>query len=175
MLHMPVKVRRVVEWEYCQNIVKYSIICTRHFLNWGIKISHMLHYKKFAVIAGLFALMVTGMAATSAEDPKPKRNLKVLPKDISHDDLDKVMNGWKAALGVKCNFCHAPSKDSSNHHLDFASDAKPEKEIARHMFRMTGKINKKYFDYNKDDKSAAMPAISCMTCHRASPHPGEVK
>jgi predicted aldo/keto reductase-like oxidoreductase len=136
----------------------------------------MLHYKKFAVVAALFALLVVGMSAIRPQDDKPKkRNLKVLPKDISHEDLDKVMDSWKAALGVKCNFCHAPSADSTSHHLDFASDAKMEKSVARHMFAMTAKINKKYFSFNKDDKGAAIPAISCVTCHRGSPHPDEVK
>ena len=137
----------------------------------------MLHYKKIAVVAALFALMATGMSAIRPQDDdKPKkRNLKVLPKDISHDELDKVMDGWKAALGVKCGFCHAPSADSSNHHLDFASDAKPEKNIARHMYTMAAKINKKYFSFNKDDKGVTIAAVSCMTCHRGSPHPDEVK
>jgi hypothetical protein len=131
----------------------------------------MLHYKKFAVASMLIAFMIIGMAATRPQDDKPKRNLKVLPKDISHDDLDKIMDSWKVALGVKCGFCHAPSKDSTSRHLDFASDAKPEKDIARHMFRMTAKINKKYFNFDKDDKGAVIPAVSCLTCHRGEPHP----
>lgn len=137
----------------------------------------MLPYKKIAVVTALSALMLVGMAATRPQDDddKPKRNLKVLPKDISHEDLDHVMDSWKAALGVKCGFCHAPSKDSASHKLDFASDAKPEKEIARHMFRMTAKINKKYFSMNKDEKGAMIPTISCMTCHRGNAHPDEVK
>jgi len=135
----------------------------------------MVHYRKFAVVFSLLALMVIGMAAIRPQDDKPKRNLKVLPKDISHDDLEKVMDTWKAALGVKCNFCHSPSKDSTSRKLDFASDAKPEKDIARHMFRMTAKINKKYFSFEKDDKGATIPAISCVTCHRGNPHPDEVK
>jgi hypothetical protein len=137
----------------------------------------MLHYKKFAVVAALFALLVGGMSAIRPQDDdKPKkRNLKVLPKDISHEDLDKVMDSWKTALGVKCGFCHAPNADSTIHHLDFASDAKPEKNIARHMFAMTAKINKKYFSFNKDDKGVVIPAISCVTCHRGNPHPDEVK
>jgi len=135
----------------------------------------MLHYKKLAVGSILIALMVIGMAAVRPQDDKPKRNLKVLPKNISHDDLEKVMDSWKAALGVKCGFCHAPSKDSTSRKLDFASDDKPEKTTARHMFRMTGKINKKYFNFDKDDKGAAIPAISCITCHRGSPHPDEIK
>jgi cytochrome c553 len=136
----------------------------------------MVHPKKFTVVFSLLALMVIAMAATRPQDePKPKHNFKVLPKDISHDDLDKVMDEWKAALGVKCGFCHAPSADSASHKLDFASDAKPEKEIARHMYKMTAKINKKYFSFNKDDKGNTIPAVACMTCHRGNPHPGETK
>jgi hypothetical protein len=99
----------------------------------------------------------------------------VLPKDISHDDLDKIMDSFKDALGVKCNFCHAPSADSSNHHLDFASDAKPEKTAARHMYKMVGKINKKFFSMNKDANGAIVPTVTCMTCHHGSPHPDQPK
>jgi hypothetical protein len=161
----------------------------------------MLHYKKIAVALTLAAFMAFGMAATrpsarpdqplSSErtglltDPapsgqdnalpvadKPKyKNLKVLPKNISHDDLGKTMGDWKNALGVKCGFCHAPQADSTAHGLDFASDAKPEKNIARHMYRMTAKINKKYFSFDKDDKGNTIPAIACMTCHRGNAHP----
>ena len=134
----------------------------------------MLHYKKVSVALILICFMMIGMAATRPSEDKPKRNLKVLPKDISDDDLDKVMDGWKAALGVHCNFCHARSKDSTSKHLDFASDEKPEKNMARSMFRMTAKINKKYFSFDKDDKGAVIPAISCITCHRGNPHPDEV-
>jgi hypothetical protein len=140
------------------------------------KISAMLHRKKFAVVAALVALMVIGMAATRPQDDKPpKMNLKVLPKNISHDDLEKTMHGWSDALGVHCNFCHAPSADSTSHHLDFASDAKPEKNIARHMFKMTERINKKYFSFNKDDQGKAIQTVFCVTCHHGSPHPGEAK
>jgi hypothetical protein len=133
-----------------------------------------MQHKKFIIVAALFALMVVGMAATKPPDDGPK-NLKVLPKNISDEDLHKVMDGWKTALGVKCNFCHAPSTDSTNHHLDFASDAKPEKNIARHMYKMAGKINKKFFKEVKDDKGASIQVVTCMTCHHGSPHPNEVK
>jgi hypothetical protein len=43
------------------------------------------------------------------------------------------------------------------------------------MFRMTAKINKKYFSMNKDEKGTIIPSISCMTCHRGNPHPDEGK
>ncbi len=133
-----------------------------------------MYNRKFVVVAALFGLTIVGMAAARPPEDGPK-NLKVLPKNISHDDLEKTMDSWKAALGVKCSFCHAPSADSTSHHLDFASDAKPEKNIARHMYKMTGRINKKYFSFAKDDKGATIPVISCITCHRGSPHPDEVK
>jgi len=136
----------------------------------------MLNSKKFVVIAILSALTVIGMSAMRpADDKPPKRNLKVLPKDISHDDLDKTMDSWKAALGVKCNFCHAPSADTSNHHLDFSSDAKPEKNTARHMYKMAMRINKKFFPAEKDDKGAMVQTVTCITCHHGSPHPDEAK
>jgi len=134
----------------------------------------MLHSKKFLVIAVLSALTLIGISAMRpADDKPPKRNLKVLPKDISHDDLDKTMDEFKNALGVKCNFCHAPSADSTNHHLDFASDAKPEKNIARHMYKMAARINKKFFGMNKDANGVLVPTVTCMTCHHGSPHPNE--
>lgn len=127
--------------------------------------------KALAVImVSLFVWM--GIAATKPPAENKFQNLKVLPKDISPEDLDKVMDNFKAALGVKCSFCHAPSTDTSVHHPDFASDAKPEKEIARKMMKMTAKINKKYFSYNKNETGDVQPIVECMTCHHGKEHPG---
>lgn len=119
---------------------------------------------------GLF--VVIGIAAT--DPPKNPRytNLKILPKDISDEQLGKIMGQFKDALGVKCSFCHAPSKDSAVHHPDFASDEKPEKNIARKMMKMTTKINKKFFSYNKNEQGQAIPTVECMTCHHGKEHPG---
>jgi hypothetical protein len=123
------------------------------------------------IMVGLF--MFIGIAATKPPEEHKFKNLKILPKDISMQNLDKVMDGFKAALGVKCSFCHAPSKDSTSHMPDFASDAKPEKNIARKMMKMTMKINKKYFNYNKDDQGQFIPTVECMTCHHGKEHPGK--
>ena len=121
----------------------------------------------------LTVLMFLGIAATTPQEPPkpPKRNLKILPKDISHDDLDKVMDGFKDALGVKCSFCHAPSKDPNQKWPDFASDDKPEKGIARKMMQMVTKINKKYFSFNKNEQGETVPAVTCGTCHHGNAHP----
>jgi hypothetical protein len=135
----------------------------------------MLFGKKtlVAIIVGLF--MVAGIAATTPPEAPKYKNLKILPKNISKEDLDKVMDHFKTALGVKCSFCHAPSKDTAQKWPDFASDEKPEKLIARKMMKMTSKINKKFFSDNKNEQGVAVPAVECMTCHHGSPHPGEHK
>ena len=84
-----------------------------------------------------------------------------------------MVDEFNDGLGVGCGFCHAEKKGS--HALDYASDAKPEKNIARHMFTMVGKINKKYFSMNKDANGEMIPTVSCVTCHHGSPHPEEAK
>ncbi len=138
-----------------------------------------IHFKKLSVAAAFIIFITAGIAATNPPEEHAK-NLKVLPKDISHEDLDKIMDEYKAALGVHCDFCHAHSKDSTSHHLDFASDEKPEKDIARNMMRMTAKINKKYFHFDKSDKDKGDKslAVTCITCHHGNPQPenaGEMK
>ncbi len=130
----------------------------------------MLLNKKLTVVLFLAIAVVLGIAASKPPQDQPKRNLRVLPKNISHDELDAVMDHFKEALGVKCNFCHAPRKDD-NTKLDFASDEKPEKESARNMMRMSSKINKKFFKYKPSDDKTALPPITCKTCHNGKPHP----
>src|ERR1700689_3631478 len=102
----------------------------------------LMHHRKIFAAIILISFIVFGIAATTPPDEPKHKNLKILPKNISKEDLDKIMDGFKEALGVKCNFCHAPEADATSHHLDFASDAKPEKNIARGMMKMTAKINK---------------------------------
>lgn len=94
-------------------------------------------------------------------------NLKVLPQDISEEELKGLMRGYNAALGVKCNHCHAPNAEGK---MDFASDAKKEKEYARHMITMTNEINKKHFDYDPTDKQK----VTCFTCHQGNVKPVEI-
>jgi Photosynthetic reaction centre cytochrome C subunit len=152
--------------------VYFRYVLFHVFLLACIKISAMVFSRKTLAVLMVAIFVWIGIAATKPPEEHKFKNLKVLPKDISMDDLDKVMDSFKAALGVKCGFCHAPSADSSNHHLDFASDAKPEKEIARKMMKMTEKINHKFFKYNKDDQGKSINTVECMTCHHGKEHPG---
>lgn len=119
---------------------------------------------------GLIIALVLGISAFTSqptqENSKPK-NLIVLPKNISDEELTKVMRGFNAALGVKCGYCHSP-KSNGEKGMDFASDSNPKKNIAREMIKMTKKINKKYF---KHEQEGVVKNISCETCHNGQAQP----
>jgi len=134
----------------------------------------MIKKRTFAILGTITALIIATSATMPQEDKdQPQyKNLKVLPKKISHEDMEKVMHHYNKALGVKCNFCHAKASDGSNK-LDFASDEKPEKASAREMMKMTNKINLKYFGGKKEVFNQAVMEVSCNTCHNGKAHPEE--
>jgi hypothetical protein len=110
-----------------------------------------------------------GQAPARRPMPRPT-NLQVLPKDISSPDLMATMRGYTKALGVECEFCHA--QDPQTHRLNFASDAKPDKAIARTMISMTKEINEKYLSkVNDPDAAPADKTVTCGTCHRGNTMP----
>lgn len=126
--------------------------------------------RKFSLIL-LLTIPVSIVAATTTTKAPAEQyvNLKVLPKDISSKDLQKIMvDDFEDGLGVACNFCHAADKTGV---LDFASDAKPEKEIARSMMRMTIGINKKYFKVKHPMIGTNALTITCNTCHNGVAFP----
>jgi hypothetical protein len=56
--------------------------------------------------------------------------------------------------------------------MDFASDAKPEKNTARTMMLMTHEINEKYMSQIHDpDAAPDQKTVSCSTCHRGHSMP----
>ena len=127
--------------------------------------------KKYIVVAVLGVAVTVAVAATTRPESE-FRNLKVLPKNISSKTLSKIMvDDFEDGLGVSCGFCHVEQKDS--HRLDYASDEKPEKQIARMMMQMTIGINKKYFKLSHYQMGDSVLAISCGTCHNGQPRPGE--
>ena len=90
---------------------------------------------RFVAVAAAFAL--AACAAMQQQQAQPVRsdqgefkNLKVLPQNITHDELIATMRGFARSLGVKCDHCHVPIPGQQNK-FEFASDAKQEKQIAR--------------------------------------------
>lgn len=101
--------------------------------------------------------------------PKPT-NLQVLPKDIQPEQLVRIMRSVAGALGVECNFCHVPGPKPRE--MNFASDDKPEKGIARIMFRMTQAMNQQYMSEIHDpDATPEDKHVNCGTCHRGHKMP----
>lgn len=120
--------------------------------------------------AAVFAATATAQAPSPGGQgmhnmPAPT-NLKVLPKNITNEQLHKVMEGWAGSLGVHCNTCHAAAAGdvgpNGRPRLNFAADSKPQKATARLMYKMTKGINK---DYVSKIEGAEKP-VTCGTCHR---------
>jgi len=126
---------------------------------------------KFKIMSALIFAGIISAALIKPGSTNDYTNLQVLPKDITPKDLQRIMvDEFQDGLGVGCNFCHAQEKGSL--HLDYASDAKPEKEIARAMMRMTMDINKRYFADEQPAIGDSLMTISCSNCHHGTAHPG---
>lgn len=119
------------------------------------------------IITVVFGVACAAMRQQKAQiraDQGEFHNLKVFPQNITHDELIAAMRGFSSALGTKCGHCHAAAVVAAGEkeHLDFPSDAKPEKNTARVMLRMVHTINTDYL--SKLGKDA--DHVACITCHR---------
>ena len=133
----------------------------------------MKSYKKLKVIAAMAIFVFIGIAAVKQPVNADFKNLQVLPKNISKDSLDKIMDGLTESLGVNCKYCHVRDKTADT--LIFDADDKSEKEIARNMMRMTMDINKKYFQFNETVTADQVQAVTCYTCHKGTQIPEKKK
>ena len=127
---------------------------------------------KNKILVTIFFLAFVSLGVAAVKAPQ-ERNLKVLPKDISDEKLDSIMESYNKALGVKCEFCHVKSKVYPGTDIDYRSDAEPMKENARDMMRMTIEINTNHFYFNKSIQPEYLNTITCKTCHRGEAFPPE--
>ena len=126
--------------------------------------------KKASVILLGFISFITFCAAFTTPDPPRFKNLKILPKNISKEALDSVMEHFSKSLGVKCGFCHVHNEEKKT--WDMASDAIADKLIARKMMLMANGINAKYFPPEKGVKDKqVIQTITCYTCHKGEAIP----
>lgn len=105
-------------------------------------------------------------------------NLQVLPKDMTGAQVREVMHHWSGDLGVECDTCHAAYADgrsgpNGRPMLDFASDAKDQKKMARIMYTMMELDKKDYVAKVAAIDTMATPAapLTCGTCHRGNLDP----
>jgi hypothetical protein len=106
------------------------------------------------------------------------KNLQVLPKDITHDQLIATMRGFTQALGVRCNECHVVTATEPRMQFDYAADAKPDKLAARVMIQTAMELNKRWIPKVKtalgevqQPGQASEMDVTCWTCHRGKKQP----
>lgn len=120
-----------------------------------------MNKQKFFIAFGLLVLVFTLSSFNISKDDKPKyKNLQVLPKDITKEQINDIMDAYCASLNVSCNYCHVKG--------NMAADDVHEKIIARKMITMTNEINEKYF--GKDSGT-----VGCMTCHNGKANPSSAE
>jgi len=124
------------------------------------------------------AVLVAGTVSVIAQQPAPAaspdqdwkpteiKNLTVLPKETSPDDVMKIMREWNAALNVDCVFCHTGQIGKPLSTFDFASDTKKRKEVSRVMLKASIAMNETFKTVSSDEP----PAVQCSTCHKRSRH-----
>jgi tetratricopeptide (TPR) repeat protein len=104
----------------------------------------------------------------AAQFPEKFTNLKVLPKDISRQELQSTMRGFAFALNVRCEHCHVEKAGGKKFEMDFAADDKEAKKTARVMLEMVAAINRDYI--SKVTKTPPIQ-VQCVTCHHGLTQP----
>lgn len=136
------------------------------------------------LILGCTTMNTPAAAPAQAQTESLFKNLQVFPRDISRDELIGSMRVFTRSLGVRCNHCHVVTATEPKEVLDFASDAKEEKKIARVMLSMTTEIDSTWMARVEaaEGQSAAPKAmapqdavmsgrVGCWTCHRGKTEP----
>ena len=125
--------------------------------------------KTYLITLGLAGMVALSLAFTKEEEPLYK-NLKVLPKKITKEQMDSVMHHFTASLNVKCNFCHVRNEETKT--WNFAADDNKHILFARELMKMTDKINDKYFNVTGGKKNMnAQLMVTCYTCHNGNTDP----
>jgi hypothetical protein len=118
------------------------------------------HMNRLTWLLGTAVLALgLGVAVAKAQPAGPK-NLQVLPKSTTKDQVKTIMKAQAKALGVECDFCHEVP--------DMAADTNEHKKIARQMMKMTEEINAKWI---KGWPGAEKHPVSCNTCHQGKAEP----
>lgn len=102
--------------------------------------------------------------------PETSENLRVLSPTTTAAELQATMLSFTRGLGVRCSHCHVGEEGQDLRFYDFASDERPNKNIARDMMRMVRAINNDHLaiiDALPQDRVQ----VTCTTCHRGVERP----
>lgn len=126
-------------------------------------------------ISAVILLVLPAVASAQGKFPPDSLiNVKVFAKDTPVRDLLATMRGWTGALGVRCTHCHVGEEGRPLNTLDFASDEKRPKAVARVMLQMVNAINGDHLSKLPEGGPAAL-GVSCETCHRGVARPERIE
>lgn len=123
-------------------------------------------FQPVKAVLALFIVVSTVASADMFDDPK---NLKVLPENISTDELRQTMRGFAMGTGNRCSACHVGEVEADLSTYDFSLDEKENKAKAREMIKLVAEINAslaKAFPESSD-----LVQVTCATCHRGQSKP----
>ena len=129
----------------------------------------MALFRCVIVLVALTCLVVVG-SPVLAQIPDTFTNLEVLPRDIKKPELVSVMRTFSFALGVRCTHCHVGENAADLSTVDFASDAKDTKKIAREMMKMSSEVNAILAKSIGSMRPEALQ-VRCITCHHGLARP----
>ena len=120
-------------------------------------------------------LMLVALALNASAQPPGKwppdslLNVSVFPRNTPVTQLWGQMRNIAFGLGVECTYCHVGEPGTPLPQIDFASDSKRTKQVARQMLRMVQEINRRL------DTIPARPSpnvvVTCQTCHHGIARP----
>ena len=123
------------------------------------------------VLLALLALSPGMMAAQASGKWPPDSlvNVKVIPKNTPVVQVVGTMRNFAGSLGVRCTFCHVGEEGMPLEKVDFPSDKKRTKLVARQMMRMVEEINHRLDTI--PSRSTPGVEVTCRTCHRGVSRP----
>lgn len=123
---------------------------------------------QIVVLGGMLSGLAQPLEAQQWSWPERAENLTELPEDFPPERLRAVMTGFTGALGVRCSYCHVGDEGQPLATYDFASDANPNKDRARAMYRLLGSVNDHLDEIEPSGEAVNM---WCHTCHQGKPRP----
>jgi hypothetical protein len=96
-------------------------------------------------------------------------NTRVIAHNTPVTQVWGMMRTFAAALGVECQYCHVGEENAPLAQINYVSDEKRTKLVARQMLEMVQEVNRRLDTIPR--QTSVHIAVTCTTCHRGIPKP----
>jgi hypothetical protein len=127
--------------------------------------------KNFSLLAVLLLGAPAALLAQGRFPPDSLVNVKVIPRNTPVQQVLGMMRGFAGALGVRCVYCHVGEEGQPLDRIDFASDQKRAKVVARQMILLVQEINRRVDSLPIRPVGVSALPVTCTTCHRGVSRP----